>query len=255
MQKQKKGFLLFICSLIPGAGEMYMGFFKQGISIMTLFWAIVAISGGLNIASLVIFLPVIWFYSFFHVHNLKELPEEEFYAVEDNYILHLDRVFRNSEKIAPKHIKIAAVLLIIFGIAILWNGFQDLLYWILPGSLAIIIQDIMYQIPSIIIGILIIIAGYQLLTGKLKNFSQEEKTDNLKNDQEHYWQPYRPYQQPTNNTTSQINRRSEILPTEASINQPVPAADNTPKDNDTQIADTTSAQPAITTAADNDSGK
>ena len=34
MQKQKKGFLLFISSLIPGAGEMYMGFFKQGISIM-----------------------------------------------------------------------------------------------------------------------------------------------------------------------------------------------------------------------------
>ena len=50
MQKQKKGFLLFISSLIPGAGEMYMGFFKQGISIMTLFWAIIAIAGGLNIS-------------------------------------------------------------------------------------------------------------------------------------------------------------------------------------------------------------
>lgn len=36
MPKQKRGFLLFICSLIPGAGEMYLGFFKQGISIMTL---------------------------------------------------------------------------------------------------------------------------------------------------------------------------------------------------------------------------
>ena len=71
MQKQKKGFLLFISSLIPGAGEMYMGFFKQGISIMTLFWAIIAIAGGLNISSLVIFLPVLWFYSFFHVHNLN----------------------------------------------------------------------------------------------------------------------------------------------------------------------------------------
>ena len=45
MQKQKRGFLLFICSLIPGAGEMYMGFFKQGISIMTLIWALVAIPG------------------------------------------------------------------------------------------------------------------------------------------------------------------------------------------------------------------
>ena len=80
MPKQKRGFLLFICSLIPGAGEMYLGFFKQGISIMTLFWAIVAIAGGFSAEFLVIFLPVIWFYSYFHVHNLKELPEEEFYA-------------------------------------------------------------------------------------------------------------------------------------------------------------------------------
>ena len=173
MQKQKRGFLLFICSLIPGAGEMYMGFFKQGISIMTLFWALVAIAGGLNISSLVIFLPVVWFYSFFHVHNLKELPEEEFYAVEDNYILNLDRVFQSSEKIAPKHTKIIAILLIIFGAAILWNGFRDLLFWILPNALAIIVQDIMYQIPSVIIGILIIIAGCHLLTGKIKSFSLE----------------------------------------------------------------------------------
>lgn len=96
MPKQKRGFLLFICSLIPGAGEMYLGFFKQGISIMTLFWAIVAIAGGFSAEFLVIFLPVIWFYSYFHVHNLKELPEEEFYAIEDSYIFHLDQIFSGS---------------------------------------------------------------------------------------------------------------------------------------------------------------
>ena len=201
MQKQKKGFLLFISSLIPGAGEMYMGFFKQGISIMTLFWAIIAIAGGLNISSLVIFLPVLWFYSFFHVHNLKELPEEEFYAIEDNYILHLDRIFQNNIRLSQKHIKIAAILLIVFGVAVFWNGFRDLLFWILPNSLAIIIQDIMYQIPSVIIGILIIVAGYQLLTGKIKSISPDEKADCKKDVSEHYWQPYRPYQQPVDKST------------------------------------------------------
>ena len=78
MQKQKKGFLLFISSLIPGAGEMYMGFFKQGISIMTLFWAIIAIAGGLNISSLVIFLPVLWFYSFFIFITRKNCRKKNF---------------------------------------------------------------------------------------------------------------------------------------------------------------------------------
>ena len=133
MQKQKKGFLLFISSLIPGAGEMYMGFFKQGISIMTLFWAIIAIAGGLNISSLVIFLPVLWFYSFFHVHNLKELPEEEFYAIEDNYILHLDRIFQNNIRLSQKHIKIAAILLIV----------SELLF---SGMVSVICSSGFYQI-------------------------------------------------------------------------------------------------------------
>ena len=113
MQKQKKGFLLFISSLIPGAGEMYMGFFKQGISIMTLFWAIIAIAGGLNISSLVIFLPVIWFYSYFHVHNLKELPEEEFYAIEDSYIFHLDQIFSGFHNTSSRQLKAASILLIL----------------------------------------------------------------------------------------------------------------------------------------------
>ena len=188
MQKQKKGFLLFICSLIPGAGEMYMGFFKQGISIMTLFWAIIAIAGGLNISSLVIFLPVIWFYSFFQVHNLKSLPEEEFYSIEDNYILHLDRVLQSMDKVTPKYIRIVAIFVIIFGVAILWNGCRDLLYWILPGYLGELIENIMYQIPSILIGVLFIIAGYQLLTKRSGSTSQPDETPNDFR-QWHNWNP------------------------------------------------------------------
>ena len=35
MKKQKHGFWVFIFSLIPGAGEMYMGFKKQGIKAVT----------------------------------------------------------------------------------------------------------------------------------------------------------------------------------------------------------------------------
>ena len=37
MSRKKSGFLTFCCSLLPGAGEMYLGFLKQGASIMTLF--------------------------------------------------------------------------------------------------------------------------------------------------------------------------------------------------------------------------
>lgn len=168
MPKQKHGFLLFICSLIPGAGEMYLGFFKQGISIMTLFWAVVAVAGGFSTGFLVIFLPVIWFYSFFHVHNLKELPEEEFYAIEDSYILHMDQIFSDFKNTSSRQQNVVAVLLIVFGAAIVWNSVNDLLYWLLPDFLNGLVQTVMYQIPSIAIGLLIIIAGYRILTKKVK---------------------------------------------------------------------------------------
>lgn len=39
MIKKKNGFIAFICSLIPGAGEMYLGFMKEGLSIMCLAYA------------------------------------------------------------------------------------------------------------------------------------------------------------------------------------------------------------------------
>ena len=205
MQKQKHGFLLFICSLIPGAGEMYMGLFKQGLSIMTLFLAIIAAASSFNTEFLVIFLPVIWFYSFFHVHNLKELPEEEFYATEDNYILHLDQVFRGFENVSSKHVKIAAIILIVFGCSVLWNGFRDMLYWILPGALGQFVQSVMYQIPSIIIGLLIIVAGYQILTGKVKAFQKSSEKQE---------QQYEPNKNPESINTDRISETPSSPDTE-----------------------------------------
>ena len=89
MKKQKHGFWVFIFSLIPGAGEMYMGFKKQGLSIMLLFWGSIALASITGLGWLAMFLPVIWFYSFFNVHNLKSLSEEEFYSVEDLSLIHI----------------------------------------------------------------------------------------------------------------------------------------------------------------------
>ena len=65
MTRKKSRFLTFCCSLIPGAGEMYLGFLKQGVSIMSAFVIVYAI-GGFIFPPLTVFCAVIWFYSFFH---------------------------------------------------------------------------------------------------------------------------------------------------------------------------------------------
>ncbi|MDD3140341.1 MAG: hypothetical protein PHX08_15405, partial [Lachnospiraceae bacterium] len=89
MTKKKNGFLTFVFSCLPGAGEMYMGFFKQGVSIMSLFFLLIFVSSWMNMGALMYISPVIWFYSFFHANNLHSLPDEEFYAIEDTFLFPL----------------------------------------------------------------------------------------------------------------------------------------------------------------------
>ena len=157
---------------------------------MLLFWGAIALASITGLGWLAMFLPVIWFYSFFNVHNLKSLSEEEFYSVDDNYILHMDQFSGDIGKFLQKHRNTTAWILILFGICILWSRFTSLLYLIVPYDL----EDYVYQylqtvLPQIAIAIGIIAAGIYLLT------QQKKKLEGRKNKDEHYWEPYRPYQQ------------------------------------------------------------
>lgn len=194
MTKQKHGLWVFLFSLIPGAGEMYMGFRKQGLSIMLVFWGTIALASVVNFGWLIMFLPILWFYSFFNVHNLKSLSEEDFYSVEDTYILHLDQFIGSTDSAIKKHRTVVAIILIIFGVSILWNNFTDLLFFILPEPINSFLSTLFYQLPGSVIAVAIIAAGIYLLRNKKQQLDQEEKAAA---GEEHYWEPYRPYQQST----------------------------------------------------------
>ena len=84
MTRKKSGFLTFCFSLIPGAGEMYMGFMKQGLSIMAAFWLMIFLAAFLNLGPVLFVLPILWCYSFLNVHNIRGMSDEEFYALEDD---------------------------------------------------------------------------------------------------------------------------------------------------------------------------
>lgn len=203
MTKQKRGLWLFLFSLIPGAGEMYMGFRKQGISIMLLFWGIIAVASCTNFSWILMFLPILWFYSFFNVHNLKSLSEEEFYSLDDNYILHMDQLVDDADLVISKHYTLIAALMIFFGVSILWNNITDFLYWFLPSPLADILYSISYRLPQIVIAIAIIVAGCYILSRKKAKLENDYYTKT----EEHYWEPYRPYQQTNASSANEADNR------------------------------------------------
>ena len=50
MTKKKSSFLTFCFSFLPGAGQMYMGFMKRGISLMSSFFFLIFLAVFFNLS-------------------------------------------------------------------------------------------------------------------------------------------------------------------------------------------------------------
>jgi len=185
MIHKRNNFLVLLFSLIPGAGEMYMGFMKQGITLMSAFWGIIFITASLRIDAVMYILPIVWCYSFFHVHNIKNLPDEEFYAIKDDFLLPKNSSFSNI--LDKKMNTIIAVVLIFVGVVIMWNNvlvdvlykitdYFNLPYWIMDG--------VVYKIPQFVIAIILIVVGILLIKGKHRQLSEEEQKNKMTNGEE-----------------------------------------------------------------------
>lgn len=169
MTRKKSGFLTFCFSLIPGAGEMYMGFMKLGISIMAFFWLLIFLAAFFGMGPLLFILPILWCYSFFNVHNIRGMSDEEFYALEDDYLFHLnENVFWG--KLKGKQSNLLAAVLIIIGVVIMWHRLGDYLRWMLPDSIYWYMMD---DIPQLVIAVLLIWCGIYLIRGKKKELDSE----------------------------------------------------------------------------------
>ena len=168
---KKSGFFRFIFSFIPGAGEMYMGFMKQGITLMTLFWGDIFLGGCLNIPLIMFPLPVIWAYSFFHVHNLAGLSDEEFYAQEDSFLFDWNLFGQLEPK---KGRKILAWVLIFLGVSVLWNCMKNMAYVVLDvlNMPRYLWNQVTRPVPQVIFAFLMIYFGVQLIRGKKKVLEQ-----------------------------------------------------------------------------------
>lgn len=178
MIRKKHGFWLFVFSLLPGVGEMYMGFFKQGIGLMTRFFFVVMLSAYLNIGPLLFVLPIIWFYSFFHVHNLASLPDEEFYQVEDSFLCGFDSQEMQGYLSGERGRKILGTILVVLGCGVIWSGIQNFLYRVTDlfnSEIARILLRTTDDVLRTVIALVVIYIGLQMIRGKKKELNQIEQ--------------------------------------------------------------------------------
>ena len=64
---RKSRILTFLFALWPGAGQMYLGYMKRGVSLMGVFCLLIAITGFLNLSFLFFLLPVNRFHRYPHI--------------------------------------------------------------------------------------------------------------------------------------------------------------------------------------------
>lgn len=183
MQKKKSRFWLFIWSLVPGAGHMYLGFMKMGLSLMLGFMGLIAVASLTNLGVLSIFPIALYVYSFFHANNLGALNDAEFYAIKDQYLFGmegLDSLESMRVAISQKYRKIAAAVLIVIGVIMLWNLAFDMLVDIL-GWDNFYLRQIRYfmndRMPRAVIAAAVIWIGISLIRGKKANYIEEEQDD------------------------------------------------------------------------------
>ena len=162
-----------------------MGFRKQGVSIMVAFWGLIALAIATEQAYLIMGLPIIWFYSFFNVHNLKNLSEEEFYSLEDNYLFHAEKLIDNPTGFTKQYRNVVAVILIAVGSLMLIKCMVSMACEYLPWVIARIISGVLNFIPQIAISLGIIYLGFYLIQGKKKELDAEGRKENAEDFQNH----------------------------------------------------------------------
>lgn len=187
MRRKKNRFLLFCVSWLPGCGEMYLGFMKRGVSLLTLFALGMMVAGITNMAILSLIPMIIWAYSFFQANNLGGLPDEEFYRVEDKYMFGLDAIEMDSIKnsLMGKYRKGFAIVLILLGLNLLWNVVCDILFdmfdiFHLSEEFYHLTYNIGDGVTRIIIAIVVIWFGFRLIKGKRVELDESEKAEYVK---------------------------------------------------------------------------
>lgn len=150
-----KKFKTMFFSLLPGAGHLYLGLEKQGLQLMGIFFLTIYLADFTNSGLFGIFLPLIWFYSFFDAKNKASLD----YKVEDKDILNLDYL-KNEENFLKGKSRIIGYGLIIVG---LLSILQRIVFPLIDIDLS---WEIRNYIQTGFVSALFILLGIKLILGR-----------------------------------------------------------------------------------------
>ena len=154
----RNGFLTFCCAFVPGAGQMYQGYMKRGLSLILTACCIGMVSSLLN--PVLLLLVVVWMYSFFDTFNLRAQIIADTAPEDDR----LARLLLDSHKLV-------GWALIAFGALIAYqnlimNILGDLVYrWGHSSPVFRALYLVMASLPDVVVCVVLIVCGVWLVKG------------------------------------------------------------------------------------------
>ena len=174
--KRKHGFLLFLTSCIPGCGEMYQGYMKRGMSILTIFCGIFALAVLLEIGALAVLMLPVWLFSFFDSYNLRAQTEADA-TPADAYLFCLsDMDSRRMNDLLRKRHSLVGWGLVLLGVYVLFETVAGRLLNIICEYLGEwwLYEIVMRDLPRLAVTVGIIALGVWFIRGPKK-----EKTEDI----------------------------------------------------------------------------
>lgn len=181
---KKNGILTFLFAFVPGAGQMYQGYMKRGLSLITLLF--LCIMAGMLLEPLVLTALIVWMYSFFDTFNLRA----QFIAgtaPADDYLVHfntkdarLTLFFRDSHKLVGWAL-IALGAMVAYQ-NIIMRVFGDVMWrWGQNNPVFRAIYLMLDELPQIVTCVALIVCGLWLVRGpkgkKVHSKKAEEPED------------------------------------------------------------------------------
>ena len=167
---RKNGFFTFCFAFVPGAGQMYQGYMKRGLSLIGICCAAAAVGSLFTPLVPVAFCIccVVWMYSFFDTFNLRAQLTAGL-APEDDYLVHLGHDVTLDRLLARRH-KLLGWGLVAVGVYTLYEelvmDFLRELYWNTDSSWIVrVIYNIMNEVPTAVVCLALIALGVWLVRG------------------------------------------------------------------------------------------
>ena len=173
--KRKHGLLLFIAACIPGCGEMYQGYMKRGISILTAFCAVFALAVFLEIGALAVLMLPVWLFSFFDSYNLRAQAEADA-APPDGYLFGLSDVdSRQMSALLQKRHSLVGWGLVAVGVYIFYSTVAD---WVVNFFYQFfdawwLDRVLSYDVPRLAVTVGIIALGVWFIRGPKREKSED----------------------------------------------------------------------------------